>query len=76
LTADARIVSLNNLALKEAALTGESTQVEKGVEPLAKDTRVAERKNTVCLHLPFHQSQIPLCRDEAALKALYLQFAA
>lgn len=47
ITADARIISLNNLALKEAALTGESTQVEKSIDPLPQDTQVADRKNTV-----------------------------
>ena len=41
------MISLNNLALKEAALTGESTQVEKIIDPLPQDTRVADRKNSV-----------------------------
>lgn len=45
--ADARILSLNNLASKEAALTGESTQVEKSIDPLPEDVRVADRKNSV-----------------------------
>jgi Ca2+-transporting ATPase len=47
ITADARLISLNNLALKEAALTGESTQVEKTIDPLPQDTRVADRRNSV-----------------------------
>jgi Ca2+-transporting ATPase len=47
ITADARIISQNNLALKESALTGESTQVEKNTKPLPEDTQVADRANTV-----------------------------
>ncbi len=46
-TADARVVEENNLAIKEAALTGESTQVEKETEPLAAATALSERNNMV-----------------------------
>lgn len=45
--ADARIVSHENLAVKEAALTGESTQVEKEPDQLSRDTALAERHNMV-----------------------------
>jgi P-type Ca2+ transporter type 2C len=46
-TADARIVSGNDLALKEAALTGESTQIEKNIIPIPDNTKIADRKNSV-----------------------------
>jgi Ca2+-transporting ATPase len=45
--ADARILTHENLAVKEAALTGESMQVEKSTEPLPPDTPLAERFNMV-----------------------------
>jgi P-type Ca2+ transporter type 2C len=46
-TADARIISENSLAVKEAALTGESVDVEKNTEPLGADTRTADRLNSI-----------------------------
>lgn len=45
--ADARIIEHENLAIKEAALTGESTQVEKKIEPLSEETALADRNNMV-----------------------------
>ena len=46
-TADARIIEHNRLAVKEATLTGESTQVEKETEPLNEGVAVADRKNMI-----------------------------
>jgi Ca2+-transporting ATPase len=46
-TADARLFEEHNLAVKEAALTGESMPVEKQPEPIAEDTILAERDNCV-----------------------------
>jgi Ca2+-transporting ATPase len=46
-TADARIISEHSLAVKEAALTGESLDVEKNTEPLGADTRTADRVNSI-----------------------------
>src|SRR5688572_17141052 len=46
-TADARIIEHNRLAVKEAALTGESTQVEKTTDPLNEGTGIADQKNMV-----------------------------
>jgi Ca2+-transporting ATPase len=45
--ADARILEHENLAVKEAALTGESMQVEKSPDTLTEDTPLAERRNMV-----------------------------
>lgn len=45
--ADARLVAQNNLAVKEAALTGESVQVEKSTEVLQGEVPVADRVNTL-----------------------------
>lgn len=45
--ADARIISLSNLKMEEAALTGESVPVDKKKEALAEDTSLAERENMV-----------------------------
>ncbi len=45
--ADARILEHESLAVKEAALTGESNQVEKIEEPLGEDTGLADRGNMV-----------------------------
>ena len=47
ITADARIILQNNLAIKEAVLTGESTQVEKDTKRLPENTLVADRTNMV-----------------------------
>jgi Ca2+-transporting ATPase len=43
--ADARIVEETNLGVKEAALTGESTQVSKGVEALEGEIGLPDRTN-------------------------------
>lgn len=43
--ADLRILEHENLAVKEAALTGESGQVEKDTAPLEEDCPLAERRN-------------------------------
>ena len=45
--ADMRILSLRNLRVEEAALTGESVPVEKEAGLLAHDTPLADRKNMV-----------------------------
>lgn len=45
--ADARLIQVKNLKMNESMLTGESTPLEKGVEPLGEKTPVAERKNMV-----------------------------
>jgi Ca2+-transporting ATPase len=45
--ADARLLDHENLAVKESALTGESTQVPKETKPLPEDTPLAERINMV-----------------------------
>ena len=43
--ADARVVQSVSLQTAEGALTGESTPVEKGVDPVAADAAVADRAN-------------------------------
>lgn len=45
--ADARLIEHEALALKEAALTGESNQVEKNQEELPADTALADQTNMV-----------------------------
>lgn len=45
IAADARIIAFNNLAVKEAALTGESDAVDKTNDLLPEDTRLADRRN-------------------------------
>jgi len=47
ITADARVINHRMLAAKEAALTGESDQVEKITEPVAQDTGIADRGNMI-----------------------------
>lgn len=47
ITADARVTGHRMLAVKEAALTGESNQVEKDTEPVAADTGMADRSNMI-----------------------------
>jgi Ca2+-transporting ATPase len=47
--ADARLVYATGLRSQEAALTGESTPVEKATEPLAESTALADRTNMVFL---------------------------
>jgi Ca2+-transporting ATPase len=44
-TADLRIVNASRLQADESVLTGESVPVGKGVDPVAKDTPLAERTN-------------------------------
>ncbi|MCW3981158.1 MAG: HAD-IC family P-type ATPase, partial [Candidatus Bathyarchaeota archaeon] len=45
--ADSRLIEVVDLRTDEAVLTGESTQVEKGVKAVAENAPVADRKNTV-----------------------------
>ncbi|MGB7842946.1 MAG: cation-transporting P-type ATPase [Salinimicrobium sp.] len=45
--ADARILEVSSLAVKEAVLTGESNQVEKKEDSLPEETTLAERYNMV-----------------------------
>jgi len=45
--ADGRILETHNLAVSEAALTGESIQVSKHSDSLLKDTLLADQKNLV-----------------------------
>ncbi len=46
-SADARLIEAANLRTDEAPLTGESTPVDKNVEPMSEDTLVADRKDMV-----------------------------
>ncbi len=46
-SADARLIAVENLSIKEASLTGESIGVDKDVKPLPKNTPLAERSNMV-----------------------------
>ena len=46
-SADARLISVENLSIKEASLTGESTAVNKNLRRLAKNTPLPERSNMV-----------------------------
>ncbi len=45
ITADIRILNASGVETDESMLTGESTPVEKGMETLAADTPVADRRN-------------------------------
>ncbi len=47
ISADARIISVNRLATKESALTGESHQVEKEISEIDEKTSLADQKNMV-----------------------------
>jgi len=44
-SADARLITHENLIVKEASLTGESTPIEKKTIPLPADTLIAEQNN-------------------------------
>ncbi|MDC1504205.1 cation-transporting P-type ATPase [Winogradskyella sp.] len=46
-SADARLMSVDNLAIKEASLTGESRAIHKHINPLSKNTLLSDRKNMV-----------------------------
>lgn len=46
-SADARLIEAANLKTDEAPLTGESTSVDKNVNPMPEDTLVADRKDMV-----------------------------
>jgi len=48
--ADARIVHSSSLETDESALTGESTQVAKGTDPVDEDAPLAERTNMVYMN--------------------------
>jgi Ca2+-transporting ATPase len=47
--ADARLLEASRLCAEESALTGESTTVDKAVEPVPKDTPLAERRSMLYL---------------------------
>jgi len=47
ISADARLITHENLIVKEASLTGESTPMEKRTIPLPADTQIAEQNNMV-----------------------------
>lgn len=47
--ADARVIEEANLKVSEASLTGESTSVDKEVDPIEEDTSLADRNNMVFL---------------------------
>jgi Ca2+-transporting ATPase len=47
--ADARLIEAARLQVEESALTGESTTVEKAVEPVAVDTSLTERRSMLYL---------------------------
>lgn len=47
--ADARLIEAARLQVEESALTGESTTVEKTIEPLAVDTSLSERRSMLYL---------------------------
>ena len=46
-SADARLITVENLTIKEASLTGESKAIYKGILSLSKNTILSDRKNMV-----------------------------
>jgi len=46
-SADARLITVENLAIKEASLTGESRTINKNINSLPKNTLLSDRKNMV-----------------------------
>ncbi|PTM07989.1 MAG: ATPase P [Bacteroidetes bacterium] len=46
-SADARLISVENLAIKEASITGESINIFKHINSLAENTILSDRKNMV-----------------------------
>jgi len=47
ISADARLITVDNLAIKEAALTGESIAIHKHINLISKNTLLSDRKNMV-----------------------------
>ncbi len=47
ISADSRLIEINNLKVDESSLTGESTTVEKIITPIGKEAQVADQKNMV-----------------------------
>lgn len=46
-SADARLITVENLAIKEALLTGESRDIFKHINSISKNTKLCDRKNMV-----------------------------
>lgn len=46
-SADARLITVDNLSVKEASLTGESKAIYKAIQSLSKNTILSDRKNMV-----------------------------
>jgi len=58
--ADARLLDVKDLHLRESVLTGESLPVEKTVADLSKEKHgVADASNSVSWALPFRQGSVP-----------------
>lgn len=47
ISADARLLTMHNLAVSEAALTGESMQVSKSVDPIRTKVALGDRRNMI-----------------------------
>ncbi|WP_420420579.1 cation-translocating P-type ATPase [Simkania sp.] len=45
--ADARLLQVSNFQVNEASLTGESLPIEKNIDPIPRETQLADRKNMV-----------------------------